>query len=75
MIRLRFYLTAFVIAAWVATSTGCSLMHNLQPHRLHRLNRQAPPASSAMYSTADQVSSGNPVNEFMDSTRLSELGE
>ncbi|MAT13870.1 MAG: hypothetical protein CMJ46_01210 [Planctomyces sp.] len=70
MTKVRFLLTALAIAAWVSTSTGCSLLHNLQPHRLHRMNRQSPPSSSAMFSVEDKTESVNPIEEFMSSSSV-----
>lgn len=32
-----------IVALWSLTGSGCALWHELQPHRLHRLNRVAPP--------------------------------
>ena len=70
MTRVRFIL---VIAAWVSTSTGCSLLHNLQPHRLHRLNRQSAPASNAIYSVEDPIENESAIQEFMSSTSRVEV--
>ena len=46
------------LTAIVCSLTGCDFLHNLQPHRLHHLNRG--PASSSgsepYYSVADPIS-------------------
>ncbi|QDU79898.1 hypothetical protein Pla110_16180 [Polystyrenella longa] len=75
MTRLRIVLSAFLISASVASSTGCNLLHNLQPHRLHRLNRQPSSASAAMFSVQDGATGESPVEEFMSSTELVEMEE
>ena len=47
----------FLTGLAVISSTGCdSLLHNLKPHRLWRLNRHSPPmatGSSVYYSVPD----------------------
>lgn len=40
----------------VGLLSGCGrLLHNLQPHRLQRLNRHPPIGEGAMYSVSDDV--------------------
>lgn len=40
----------------VFLSTGCAVLHELKPHRLHRLNRYEPqPDPGAMFSVPDPV--------------------
>lgn len=36
-------IVALVVCLWSAGVSGCSLLHDLQPHRLRRLNRVPPP--------------------------------
>ena len=47
--------------------------HNLQPHRLHRLNRQSAPASNAIYSVEDPIENESAIQEFMSSTSRVEV--
>jgi hypothetical protein len=44
----------FAICGVVAIS-GCSWLHDLQPHRLWRLNRQSPPSGNSWYSVSDPI--------------------
>jgi hypothetical protein len=48
------------------TASGCSnVMHNLQPHRLWRLNYQEPSGRTdgVYFSLSDPVSTGNEVSD------------
>lgn len=55
MIRFR-NLTLGLVASALLTSTGCSLLHNLKPHRLWRLNRATNGMDSGAYfSVADPI--------------------
>ncbi len=36
---------------------GCDMLHNLQPHRLQRLNRSSPPSGDPYFSISDPVAS------------------
>ncbi|MFN0199568.1 MAG: hypothetical protein ACKVT0_22680 [Planctomycetaceae bacterium] len=36
---------------------GCDMLHNLQPHRLQRLNRSSPPSGDPYFSISDPVTS------------------
>ena len=42
MTRARDLIGIVLLATFCGTSAGCSLFHELQPHRLHRWNRSAP---------------------------------
>ena len=52
-------MTIMVLACGVLTSLGCSVLHDLKPHRLQRLNRGPSVGSGALYSipssSADHV--------------------
>ena len=37
------------------TSTGCTLMHEVQPHRLWRYNRGPAPSSNPYFSVSDPI--------------------
>ena len=37
------------------TSTGCALMHEVQPHRLWRFNRGPAPSSNPYFSVSDPI--------------------
>jgi hypothetical protein len=43
------------LALELVAMTGCTLLHELQPHRLWRLNRQPAPTSSANFSVSDPL--------------------
>lgn len=42
----------------LSCSTGCALFHELQPHRLRRLNATPSPMRDAMFSVSDPVDNG-----------------
>ena len=39
----------------LSCATGCQLLHELQPHRLQRLNRGPEIGSGALYSVSDEI--------------------
>ncbi|MEO1999767.1 MAG: hypothetical protein ABGZ17_31370 [Planctomycetaceae bacterium] len=43
-------MTIVILACGVLTSLGCSVLHDLKPHRLQRLNRGPSVGSGALYS-------------------------
>ena len=46
MLRMRL-LSAGLLGLTLSAMTGCGLLHDLQPHRLQRLNRVEPMGSDA----------------------------
>lgn len=50
MPRLR---TLMVLALLVGTAAGCSLLHELQPHRLRKLNSGPAPSFDPEFSSRD----------------------
>lgn len=49
----RFWLALWALAVLGGIS-GCAFFHDLQPHRLHRLNRQPAPALDPEFTVVDQ---------------------
>jgi hypothetical protein len=60
----------FALACLLALScvSGCQLLHELQPHRLQRLNRGPEIGSGALYSVPDPV--GSPLDDADPSSRM-----
>ena len=52
MTSIRFICLAICL---VVSMSGCSWLHNLQPHRLWRLNRQSAPSGNPYYSVSDPI--------------------
>ncbi len=52
MRRLSFSVLAAGI--WL-TSSGCAMMHELQPHRMWRWNRGPAPSSNPFFSVSDPI--------------------
>lgn len=48
------------------TSSGCALMHDLQPHRLWRWNRGPAPSTNPFFSVSDPIPQLGPAGEFLD---------
>ena len=46
----------FGFSVWMMASSGCALWHELQPHRLRRLNRVPPPHLDPEFTKADAPS-------------------
>jgi ABC-type uncharacterized transport system auxiliary subunit len=44
-----------ILACCAACLSGCNFLHELQPHRLWRLNRHPAPSSASYYSVSDPV--------------------
>ncbi len=66
MVRVgNFVVVAVLAAATFSTATGCrTILHELQPHRLWRLNRgSAPPQNDAMFSVSDRIPGGEDVTD------------
>jgi hypothetical protein len=59
------------LTAMVCSLTGCDFLHNLQPHRLHRLNRG--PASSSGSNPYFSVPDPLPVDADEVQDRMSQL--
>lgn len=55
MISLRHLVIGGLLCTSLSFQTGCAIMHELQPHRLWRLNRQPPPPSTANFSVTDTL--------------------
>ena len=56
MATVRKTLCAALAAALLGTTAGCSMFHELQPHRLWRWNRYSPPTPGhAHFSLSDSV--------------------
>lgn len=55
--RLNRSLLRVAVVAAVVAITGCEsrIFHDLQPHRLWRLNRQPAPGRGALYSVSDRI--------------------
>ena len=49
------------LTAMVCSLTGCDFLHNLQPHRLHRLNRGPASSSGSLDISAFSVPDPIPV--------------
>lgn len=62
MLRIR-YLCVGILGLAFAAAPGCGLLHDLQPHRLQRLNRVEP-----MGATDYQFSIPDPPGGEIDST-------
>ena len=50
----RFGLCVLAAGLWL-TSSGCSLMHNLHPHRMWRWNRGPAPSTNPFFSISDPI--------------------
>jgi hypothetical protein len=50
----RFGVCVLASGLWLTTS-GCSLMHNLQPHRMWRWNRGPAPSTNPFFSISDPI--------------------
>lgn len=46
------------------TSSGCSLMHDLQPHRMWRWNRGPAPSTNPFFSISDPIPELGQASEF-----------
>ena len=46
------------------TSSGCSLMHDLQPHRMWRWNRGPAPSTNPFFSVSDPIPELGQASEF-----------
>ena len=54
---MRFSFLSLLAAAFCLTGCNSSLLHNLKPHRLHRLNQGPAPSSHANFSIpAEEIS-------------------
>ncbi len=64
MSRWRLGMIGLALVAVVATAVGCaSLMHEMQPWRLRRLNQTPSRSSDAFYSVPDDSSGGHSLGE------------
>jgi hypothetical protein len=64
MRRFGFCLMVFGLCL---ASSGCSLMHNFQPHRMWRWNRGPAPSSNPFFSVGDPIPQLGLASEFPDS--------
>lgn len=49
------------------TSSGCALMHEMQPHRLWRWNRGPAPSTNPFFSVSDPIPKLGQVADSLDS--------
>ena len=64
MRRLSFRVLA--VGLWL-TSSGCSMMHELQPHRMWRWNRGPAPSTNPFFSVSDPIPQLGEAAESFDS--------
>lgn len=62
----RFGLSVLAAGLWL-TSSGCSLMHNIQPHRMWRWNRGPAPSTNPFFSVSDPIPQLGQASEIPDS--------
>lgn len=62
----RFGVCVLAGGLWL-TSSGCSLMHNIQPHRMWRWNRGPAPSTNPFFSISD------PIPQLGQSSEIPEL--
>ena len=61
----RFGLSVLAAGLWL-TSSGCSLMHNMQPHRMWRWNRGPAPSTNPFFSVSDPIPQLGPASEMFE---------
>ncbi len=59
----RFGWCVLASSLWL-TSSGCSLMHNMQPHRMWRWNRGPAPSTNPFFSISDPIPQLEHTSEF-----------
>lgn len=64
MRRLSFSVLA--VGLWL-TSSGCSMMHELQPHRMWRWNRGPAPSTNPFFSVSDPIPQLGEAADSLDS--------
>ena len=50
------------------TSSGCTLMHDLRPHRLWRWNRGPAPSTNPFFSVSDPIPQLGPAEDLSEAT-------
>ena len=68
MRRLSFRVLA--VGLWL-TSSGCAMMHELQPHRMWRWNRGPAPSTNPFFSVSDPIPQLGEAAESFDSSASS----
>lgn len=63
----------FVGALTLLSAAGCHILHDLQPHRLQRMNRNPDMGSGALYSVPDPIEQPTNVDEAPDPRRTDRL--
>ena len=59
----RFGCCAMVCGLWLSSS-GCTLMHDLQPHRMWRWNRGPAPSTNPFFSVGDPIPELGQASQF-----------
>lgn len=62
----RFGFCVLASALWLASS-GCALMHEMQPHRLWRWNRGPAPSTNPFFSVSDPIPELGQTADSLDS--------
>lgn len=58
---MRTWARVAVVGLLLAQLAGCTLLHDLQPHRLRRLNRVPPPSLDPEFMSGQQARPGIPL--------------
>lgn len=58
---MRTWARVAVVGLLLAPLAGCTLLHDLQPHRLRRLNRVPPPSIDPEFMSQQQVRPAIPL--------------
>lgn len=61
----RFGWGVIVSGLWL-TSSGCSLMHNLKPHRMWQWNRGPAPSTNPFFSVSDPIPHLGQAGEILE---------